>query len=545
MAIIPAGKKIRVTIIPGYLSPGNPGTRDNFYVHGYLPNSASAYSFVTPSGGALNFPIDLLIDLFTGPEVYQPGKVLCTVEWDNTYGERIQWELKWHTSDRQQTISTVKNLFTQETVFEQNDGRSFLVALQYWKTQNQKTCYIGWSKWKDYTYTPNPNDSLAVFAWCEEGEKVNPSFANPVQQTSAWAADSEGNAAAKALYRAFEGLPVDDTDLGDDSTPAGGGGGFEYVDDNIEFPDLPTDTALASELVCLYHMDSGTVTALARELWSQNFFDNILKNYDSPFENILALNILPVAVTGTNANVYVGNFDTSLTAERITTQFVDLDGGTCSIPKIFGNQLDFAPASTAQIFIPFMGYKDLDLDDLSGGTATLKYRLDLLTGNLLAMLKITQTDRYAHNSHEYEWGGNCASSIPLSGANYMTMYSNIINGALSTIGMASSGNIIGAAGGVSSIMTSKPQYMRSGNISGNMGFMGQLRAFILLSSPVSSIPGNIKKIHGVRSNIYMAFSGLTGLQQIQDWRPNTTLTSVCTKEELEEIDKLLKEGVIF
>lgn len=341
------------------------------------------------------------------------------------------------------------------------------------------------------------------------------------------------------------GAQIDDTDLGDDSTPAGGGGSFSYVDDNIDWPDLPVDSILSTDFIKLYHIDAAALTSIGNQLWSSNFFDTILKNYDSPFENIIALNILPFVVGGTPGVVYIGNYDTSVGGDIINTQFVDLDGGTVRIPKIFGNQLDFSPASTAQIYIPFIGYRDIDLDDLSGGTATLKYRVDVLTGNLLAMLRITQSDRYSHDSVEYWFNGNCATSVPISGANYMGLYSNIINGAMGAVGMAAGGNLIGAAGGVSSILTSKPTYQRSGNLSGNIGFMGQTRAYIMLNSPISSIAGNIKHLDGIQSNIYTAFSGLSGYQQIDSYTPSTALAAACTDEELTEIKNLLQEGVYF
>lgn len=352
-------------------------------------------------------------------------------------------------------------------------------------------------------------------------------------------------AGAEEWTRFFLGSGVVDEDLFDPSEPAGGGGSDTYVDDEIDFPDVPVDTVLDSEFLRLYHINTAQLNAIGRALWSQNFFDNILKNYDSPFENIISLNMLPVNVSGTSALVVIGNYDTNVTGERVNTQFVDLDGGSVQIPKIFGNQLDFDPASTCQIFIPFIGYRDIDLDDLSGGVASLKYRIDLLTGNVLAMLKITQTDRYRHDSVEYHFNGNCATSIPISGANYMQLYSGIMSGALGAISSGARGNLIGVAGGASSILTSKPGYQRSGNLSGNVGYMGQLRAYILLSSPIQEIPGNLKMLKGLRSNIYRDFANLTGLQVIEEFRPNNTLTKACTEEELEMIRAELAEGVIF
>lgn len=412
--------------------------------------------------------------------------------------------------------------------------RSTVATDERWK---QSMDFMGWTQFND----GKVDTTITGF------NALSTTWANEV-------ADTDGTTTEALRVYAFGGLPSEDEDPEntDPAEPSGPADPFpEYLDDDILLPDLPTDSALNSDFLRCYHLDSTGLTALAADLWSNNFFSNIIKNYDSPFENIISLNILPVSVTGSSALIRIGNYETTVYGDAVTSQFIDLDGGSIFIDKLRDNQLDFEPARTAQIYLPFIGYRQIDLDDLSGGYLHLTYRLDILTGNLMAMLRVEQDPsiggRYAHNSVEYFFNGNCATSVPVSGSNYATQYANMLNGAMSasTGLLGVSGGITGAMGGASSIMNSKPQYQRSGQLSGNAGFMGVMTAFVLLSSPIPHIPANARQLMGYRSMIYRSFENLAGYEQIESHHPSADLAKECTKEELDEIERLLKEGVIF
>lgn len=405
------------------------------------------------------------------------------------------------------------------------------------------TMHVALTYFLDYSYSLDTTTPRNNFGWIGEG-MVGPRWEDskfPLLFTSLTEPNSE------LFYNILDGAEVNQ-EVGPENLPDGpNDADFGYVDVNIDFPDLPTTDGLSTGLFSLYKLDSGKVNSLAGQLWSNDFATNILKNYDSPLENLISLNILPLDITGTDAEIMIGNYATSLVAKKITGQFVDLDGGSVEVPKIFGHQFDFKPASSCQVYIPYIGYKDIDLDDVVGGTLHLKYRVDLLTGNILAMIRVALSERYTHDSVEYYFNGNCATSLPLSGANYMGYYSRMIGQAGNAMGIMGGG--IGgaamAAGGVSSMLQNKPDYHRSGNLSGCAGFMGPQTAFLLLSSPKSGIAGNLQAEKGLVSNIYSEFANLSGYNEIYVFHPTADLVKECTEEEMIEIENLLKGGVFF
>lgn len=531
-----AGECLPITMLPGLFEVG---TR--------WVNSQGKWYF-TDTTFCLKWPNGTIMDFLHDHN--NINKTLVAVKWTGTNGHTIYMHLS-RTANEYELTCYIEDQTAHEIIYnytsyvkdtleyiEDYDGQGFrgIVCIQFciiYDAPNNIVPYLYEIEYQGHPSDVGPYANGAV-------NSIGPGFP----------AISDGSELAQLAFAAFQGIgsvvpdnptPSEPTE---DQNPE-----IEYRDDKVDFPDLPTDTVLSTDFIKLYHLDNAGLSALASDLWDNNFYSNILKNYDSPFENIISLNILPVAVTGTSSLVIIGNYETAVSGEAIATQFVDLDGGSCRIDRLRDNQLDFEPARTLSIYIPFIGYRQVDLDDLTGGTAYLKYRLDLLTGNLLAMLRIVldrnSSGRYSHDSVEYFFNGNCATSIPVSGSNYATQYSNMLNGAMSCTSSILSGGMTGAVGGASSIMNSKPTYQRSGSLSGNVGFMGNMTAFFLLSSPLPHIPENARQLMGYRSMIYRSFENLAGFEQIEKHYASAALAKECTKEELDEIERLLKEGVIF
>ena len=406
------------------------------------------------------------------------------------------------------------------------------------------TIMVDFTYFFDYTYQVDTTTAHNNFGWIAAGMTDG---RYDLEDFPILFSQNATQAQSDLIFRILDGSQADE-EVGPENEPEEPNDAqFGYVDLPIDWPDVPTTDGLSTGMLSLYKLDSGTLNGLARSLWDDNFFNGIVKNFDSPFDNLISLNLLPLDVTGTDAEIMIGNYATSIVAKKITGQFVDIDGGTVEVPKIFGHQFDFKPASDCQIYLPYIGYKDIDLDDVVGGTLHLKYRVDLLTGNILAMIRVSLDDRYYHDSVEYYFSGNCATSLPLSGVNYMGYYGRMIGqiGVAAGIMRGGVGGAAMAAGGVSSMLQNKPDYQRSGNLSGCFGFMGPQTAFLLLSSPKSGIAGNLQSEKGLMSNIYSAFTSLSGYNEIDVFHPTADLVKECTEDEMIEIEKLLKGGVFF
>lgn len=533
---IQAGDSWKYDTIEGnFLPENNPsGGYLQFGLRSSIP-SPTRY-LVTYGERGLYFSNAMVLRDFILTEPY--GKTICAVNWTNGAGQSCQWIL----SNPSVGVinSTLRNISLNRTV--RNTSVSFANYLQ-WISNNSTD--------KGVYFCPVYTDPTNYPGYCDVGVYSRDATINfgrdQYFQLGQWNIDAQTSGSDAAIaYNMFYGLGIDDFDTGDASTASPpGSGSFTYTDVKIDFPDLPTLSPVTSGLLGLYKLSSEQLQALAAWLWSPNFFDNIIKNFTSPFENLISLNILPLTIAGGLETIKIGNLDSGCVGARLSGQFLDADFGQVSIPKIFGNQLDFPPASTCKIYLPYIGFRDIDLNDASGGIIHLKYRIDLLTGVVVALIRIVQTDRYSHDSVEYMFNGNCATPIPLSGSNWISFFGSLVGGGLSAAVGVSTSNPLMVAGGVSSILNAKPEYQHGGSLGSAAGYMSVQKAFILLDSPIQSIAGNIKHLEGLRSNVTAAFSGLSGFQKIESYTPTTGLAAECTAEELQEIKNLLMEGVYF
>ena len=115
----------------------------------------------------------------------------------------------------------------------------------------------------------------------------------------------------------------------------------------------------------------------------------------------------------------------------VLSQWNEIDFGSVNISEFWGSALDYSPNTKIHAMLPFIGSVQLNTDDVMGTTVGLVYRIDLLSGHLVAM--ITVNDEVL-----YQFTGECAVAVPLTGSDWSMVYGAIAG----TIGAVA----IGAAG---------------------------------------------------------------------------------------------------
>lgn len=328
----------------------------------------------------------------------------------------------------------------------------------------------------------------------------------------------------------------------DTSGTGGGGGTYDPTSDPIDFPSLPTGGALTSGMIKGFVIGQGNLINLQQKLWNMSIFDietQFQKLVNQPLECIISLHCLPcLPTTGSTEHIKLGSFDTEVTGNRITNQYLEINAGTLSVPLYWGSALDYAPFSRAEIYVPFVGFRALQIEDIQGLTLNLKYHVDVLTGDCVAYLK-------CGNSVLYSWTGNCLSHIPVMASSSDMLAKGIA--AVGSIGVGLvTGNPASTAGGVisaaSNVVTAKNHVQRSGDVAGSPGIMSEFTPYIIFHRPKQSLAKDYNKFKGYPSNITYTLSSLSGYTEVE----HVHLTGIkATDTELEEIESLLKEGVII
>lgn len=325
------------------------------------------------------------------------------------------------------------------------------------------------------------------------------------------------------------------------SRPGGGYGNYQGKGDITGKPGLPSSGVLSSGFIAMYNPSTSNLQALGAKLWSDDFIDNFLKLWNDPMEAIITLGLVPFSPTSTGStNCVIGNYDTQIPIPRVTAQYQSLTCGSVSIEEFWGNALDYGPYTSAEIFLPFVGMKQLDIDDIMGKTVSVDYNIDLLGGEAVAY--ITVDSRVL-----YDFRCNMMSSVPISASSYASLYSGILRAASGLAIGAAAGGIGGAAaGGLTSainIVGSKHSNIeRGGELSPNAGALGLLTPYIILHRPVQSLPSNFGHFKGYPSNITRTLGSVSGYTEVNYIHLDGT---TATDAEREEIYALLKAGVIL
>lgn len=318
--------------------------------------------------------------------------------------------------------------------------------------------------------------------------------------------------------------------------------------DPAEVPALPTLSASNIGFMSVYNPSASNLRALSQFLWSSAFdIDSFKKLFSDPMQCIIGLGIVPVRPTiGGSKNVTFGDIDSGISMSYISSEFVEKDMGFVSIDKLYGSFMDYNQTSI-QIYLPYIGFRQLQPDDIIGGSIGVVYHINVIDGGCTAYI------RHSSRGVLYQYSGSCIANIPLSAINYSGAIQNAvtaaINGGAVIAGIATGAapvSAMGAAGLVSNAanlaINSKPQVQRSGSVSGSAGLMGIQRPYIIIERANISVPADMEKFVGNTTNVTMSLNSCSGFTIIDHIRMQDFS---CTNDEKTELESILHKGVIF
>lgn len=340
----------------------------------------------------------------------------------------------------------------------------------------------------------------------------------------------------------------------DGPSSIGGGDGDKTQDiDLVEkatIPPLPSLSAVSTGMITLYNCTEAQLNALGTYLWS-DIFDvdtNFKKLFADPMDCIIGLGILPVHPTVSGgANVKFGNINTNVSMSKISSQYVELDCGSINLSEYIGSFLDYAPYVNISIYLPYIGFRDLSPDDVMNDTIHIVYHIDVLTGGCCAMIETGKKGLL------YSFNGSCITNVPLTAINFSGAIQNAVSaigaGVTTVAGIATGAAPLTAMGatqlltsGANTALNSKPSISRSGSMGGSAGLMSYQKPYVIINRPRMSVPDKLNKFVGNTLNVTMNLGNLKGFTQVElihlDGIP-------CTDNERDELETLLKGGVIF
>lgn len=311
---------------------------------------------------------------------------------------------------------------------------------------------------------------------------------------------------------------------------------------NGNTPPVVLPTGSANALYKIYNPSQTELNNFGAWLWSSNFVDQLLKVFNNPMESIIGLHkVYASPIIGGRSNIKVGYLDSGVNSNFVSNQYTKIDCGTVNLQEYFGNVFDYSPYTNIELYLPCIGFVQLDVGNVMRSSINITYTVDVLTGACIAEVNVK---RDGSGGVLYSYSGNCASQYPLSSGSYMGIVSSVIGVAGSIVGTVASGGSLAplALGATSGLLNAKTHVQHSGSLSGNSGVMGGKIPYLIITRPQTNMAENYQHLQGIPSNTYTQLSACHGFVKVK----NVNVQNIIAEsEELEEIKTLLLDGVII
>lgn len=324
---------------------------------------------------------------------------------------------------------------------------------------------------------------------------------------------------------------------------------YDYPGEDIGFASLPTNGVMGLGYYKIFNPTNAQLTQAFDYLWTTSWtewYEALIRAVYKPENYIVSLMLTacPVSSSG-SSRIYFGNLDTNTNAPVVNSQYAIVDCGSINVPLKYGSVLDYSPYQQAQLFIPFVGYRQINVDQIAGGTISIKYNVDLFTGSAVAQVVVSNIG--SNTSVLYNYDCNVSIQVPITSDNYAQLFTSLFSMGMSTATSAGSvgGFMENIGKGIPSSLASASSTQRieqSGHLASNTGILGHEKPFLVLQQVNQSKPQGYENFNGYPSNITASLGSLSGFTVVESIHLNI---QGATEDELNEIYRLLKEGVIL
>ena len=387
----------------------------------------------------------------------------------------------------------------------------------------------------------------------------------------------------QSIYSWFNNLEVDHIYDYDDPTNNdpnqnnnGGNGDNNNTGEPVPMPSLPGSDMTASGSIRVYSMTASQIKDMFDYLHSNNPGDAILKWWTNPIQGVVSLHYLPYAVLlkGGAESIKVCGMDTTIQANP-AEQWQEINFSYVYCPTNKNTYLDRAPYTRVQIYLPGIGIRDLNTDDVIGKYVFVRYQCDNVSGQFVAYVLVSNNTKASDASVKYSFSGSVAAPFPISQNNWGNTYiaaATLAAGALAvgasaaggaaaagaagasgtatagaeagTAAGVSGGSIGGAAVNVGSSLSqlAKPSITRSGTVSGTTSLFSVKQPYLIIEKPNIQDFADFNKIKGYACGKTFKLGDLTGYTEVEKIHIHG-LTA--TAGEINEIEALLRSGVML
>ena len=203
---------------------------------------------------------------------------------------------------------------------------------------------------------------------------------------------------------------------------------------------------------------------------------------------------VPVSTDESFQPIKFGKYNTQVNSKVVNKKVSRVSCGKVTVPELYHNALDYSPFTTVRIWLPFLGFYDLSIDELSNKEIELTYTIDLVNGKALA--EISNDDGVI-----YRFVGTAYAQEPYHTESLNNMSTAYINGAYN---------------------------------------MADFTPYLLIERPINLTPSN-NDLEGLPTYKVVTIGDMKGYLRC---RKVFATDMIATEAEKNEIEALLRDGVL-
>ena len=308
-------------------------------------------------------------------------------------------------------------------------------------------------------------------------------------------------------------------------------------DDGEDKDDKDDDTGDVSDgigvLTSTFKMTKERLVQLGQFLWGSNIFDKFSLVNNNPIENIISCKSIPINTNGTNQEIVLGNVSTGVNGEKISNNFAKQTIGNIAITEHYNNFLDYAPYTNVILYLPYIGFKELDTTLVMNKKLKVIYTVDAITGGCLAQV-------YSNSVRLYEFTGNVGIDIPITASNRAQVEAGYIQAGVGATMSAVGGNVGSAVTSLLNSATSQYHYSSTGNPNPMCVASTNRTCYVIIDRPNYQ---NLKAFNHTRGRKCYLSKTIGSLKGFTICDSNIDLSGInATQSELEELKDILSSG---
>ena len=310
-----------------------------------------------------------------------------------------------------------------------------------------------------------------------------------------------------------------------------------------------------NKLTSTYACNDGQIQSLGNALWNGTFLDNIKLLNNNPIENVISCLLMPFNMSGgVEKEIKIGNVEMGISASNINSGIFDI--GTFTVEEYYNCYVDYEPYTSIYIYLPFLGFQQLSMEEVVGRTLTLRYVVDASTGDCNVLI-------LNGNSVVYRFEGSCGIMMQLSNSGLnqsiiqgatqavsavtsMVMPTGSLNGSSSGSASKASGSALAVSTGLKAldatinIATIMNHATHSGRQSSECNAKSCLDAYLLYIRPQFQIPSGYAHAYGRPCMLTKTLSDLRGFTKLAS---NADFSGIaCTDTERQMLTEILTTG---